>query len=190
MQPVLSRALLSLAALIVLGACSNSTPPNGSASESASAASTTPAPGAQTAAITAGAISGCVSPRERQAFEVYALRTQAIVGAQSCRVTERFNVFATRHRGELTTEGRALRGYYQKNYGKSGDATLDEFVTQLSNASFVNGSGAADYCGVTNALFDTVLVTPVGHLATFSHEHPTPALPAMEICSVTPAKKT
>jgi hypothetical protein len=186
MQPVLSRALLPLA--VLLGSCSNPNPAGSGASEAAPAASAAPAPAAQTASITAAGISGCVSPHERQAFEVYALRTQAIVGAQSCRVTERFNAFATRFRGELTTEGRALRAYYQKTYGKRGDATLDEFVTQLSNASFVDGGRAADYCGATNALFDNVLLTPVGHLAVFSHEHPAQALPAMEICGATPAK--
>ena len=82
-----------------------------------------------------------------------------------------------------------MRGYYQKIYGKRGDANLDEFVTELSNASFVNGGGAADYCGATNALFDGVMAAPVGHLAAFSHEHPARALPAMEICTAAPAKK-
>jgi hypothetical protein len=189
MQTVLSRALLPLADLIVLGSCSNPTPSGSSASEAAPAASATSSLAAQSASITTAPIEGCVSAREREAFERYALRTHAIVGAQSCRATERFNAFATRFRGELTTQGRALRGYYQKTYGKRGDATLDEFVSQLSNASFVNGSGPADYCGATNALFDTVMVAPVGHLAAFSHEHPASALPAMEICSASPTKK-
>jgi hypothetical protein len=189
MQPLFSRAVLPLAALIVLGSCSNPTPAANSSPAAAPAASATPAPVAQTASITAAGISGCISPREREAFEVYALRTQAIVGAQSCRITDRFNAFATRFRGEPTTEGRTLRGYYQKNYGKRGNATLDEFVIQLSNASFVDGSGAADYCGATNALFDGVMSAPVGHLAAFSHEHPARALPAMEICTAAPATK-
>jgi hypothetical protein len=135
MQPVLSRALLPLADLIVLGSCSNPTPSGSSASEAAPAASATSSLAAQSASIMTAPIEDCVSAREREAFEGYALRTHAIVGAQSCRITERFNAFATRFRGELTTQGRALRGYYQKTYGKRGDATLDEFVSQLSNAS-------------------------------------------------------
>jgi len=81
-----------------------------------------------------------------------------------------------------------LRDYYQKNYGKRGDAALDEFVTQLSNASFVDGSGAGDYCGATKALLDDAMSEPVGHLAAFSHEHPAHALPAMEICTAALAK--
>jgi hypothetical protein len=188
MQRLLSRAALLLAA-VVLSSCSNAAPSANSSSSIAPGASAAPAPAVQTLSIKAGGISGCVSPRERQAFEVYALRTQAMVGAQSCRITERFNAFATRFRGELTTEGQALRGYYQKNYGKRGDANLDEFVTELSNASFVNGGGAADYCGATNTLFDGVMAAPIGRLAAFSHEHPARALPAMEICTSAPPKK-
>ena len=86
------------------------------------------------------AYSACISSRERQAYEVYALRTEALVGAQSCRMTDRFNVFASRFTRELTAEGRELRAYYQKTYGKGGDARLDDFVTQLANTSFVDGS--------------------------------------------------
>lgn len=110
------------------------------------------------------------SDPERQRLAV--LRTQAMVGAQSCRITGRFNAFATRFRGELTTEGRALQDYYQKNHGKRGDAALDEFVTQLSNAPFVDGNGTGDYCGATKALLNDATSEPVGHLAAFSHERP------------------
>src|SRR6266704_436468 len=90
-------------------------------------------------ALVAGAATGladCVDPNERQAYEVYALRTDALVGAQSCRMTDRFNVFATKFGRELTVEGRELRSYYLKTYGKGGDKALDEFVTQIANNSF------------------------------------------------------
>jgi hypothetical protein len=132
------------------------------------------------------AFSACISSRERQAYEVYALRTEVLVGAQSCRMTDRFNVFASKFTRELTAEGRELRAYYQKTYGKGGDARLDDFVTQLANSSFVDGSGGGNLCGATTALFNDVMEVPVGQLAVFSHTHKARSLPAMDVCG-TPA---
>jgi hypothetical protein len=124
----------------------------------------------------------CLTPRERQAHEVYALRTEALVGAQSCRMLDRFNVFATRFSAELVDEGRTLRAHYLRLYGKRGDAKLDDFVTSLSNTTFVRGSEAGDFCGATAALFDRIEALPVGQLAAFSHGRPAPALPPVDAC--------
>jgi len=150
MQPLLSRAALLLAA-VILCSCSNAASSVNSSSAIAPAASAAPASAVQTLSIKAGGISGCVSPRGRQAFEVYALHTQAIVGAQSCRITERFNAFATRFRSELTTEGQALRGYCQKNYGKRGDANLDARASSARPA----GHGDMHRCAGQEALTGT-----------------------------------
>ena len=131
------------------------------------------------------ALSACISPRERQAYEVYALRTDVLVGAQSCRMTDRFNVFVTKFTRELTVEGRELRAFYQKTYGKGGDAHLDDFVTELANTSFVAGSsGGGNLCATTTALFDDVMAVPVGQLAAFSRTRHARALPDMDVCAV------
>jgi hypothetical protein len=184
----IAQVFLPLAAALALGSCTTPTAPDSAA----------PAPPAEVAApaapvilpVTPVAFSSCVSPHEREAVEVYAVRTEAIVGAQSCRMTDRFNKFAIKFRGELTTEGRALRGFYKKTYGKSGDATLDKFVTELSNASFVEGSAAFGLCETTTQLFDDLMATPVGKLAAFSAQHPARALPTMESCAGTPPKRS
>jgi hypothetical protein len=128
------------------------------------------------------AISACISQRERQAYEVYALRTEVLVGAQSCRMTDRFNIFATKFTRELTSEGRALRSHYLKTYGKGGDKALDDFVTRMANNSFVEGSGTGNLCATTTALFEDVMALPVGELAAYSHHHQLRGLPAMEVC--------
>jgi hypothetical protein len=127
----------------------------------------------------------CISPRDFEAHAVYALRTQVLVGAQSCHMLDRFNVFAKRFGGELVAEGQILHGYYLRAYGKSGDSKLDDFVTGLSNASFVKGSEAGDFCGATAALFDSIDALPAGQLAAFSQRHAPPALPAMDVCGAT-----
>ncbi len=134
------------------------------------------------------AISACITPRERQAYEVYALRTEVLVGAQSCRMTDRFNIFATKFTRELTTEGRELRAHYLKTYGKGGDKALDDFVTRIANTSFVEGSGGGDLCGTTTALFDEIMALPEGQLAVYSSQHKPRGLPAMEVCGA-PALK-
>jgi hypothetical protein len=183
-----TQPLLPLAAALILGSCATPTTPDSAAPAPPPAEAAAPAPPV-ILPVTPVAFSGCVSPQEREAFEVYGLRTEALVGAQSCRMTDRFNKFAVKYRNELTTEGRALRGYYKKSYGKSGDATLDIFVTELSNASFVDGSTASDFCAATATLFDTLMAAPVGHLAAFSAQHPAPALPAMDSCGGAPTKQ-
>ena len=124
----------------------------------------------------------CLTPREREAHEVYALRTEALVGAQSCRMLDRFNAFATRFSAELIDEGRTLRAHYLKLYGKRGDAKLDDFVTGLSNTTFVRGSEAGDFCGATAALFERIEAVPVGQLAAFSHSRTALALPPVDAC--------
>jgi hypothetical protein len=136
-------------------------------------------------ACAGAALSACITPRERQAYEVYALRTEVLVGAQSCRMTDRFNVFATKFTRELTTEGRELRAHYLKTYGKGGDKALDDFVTRMANNSFVEGSGGGNLCAVTIALFDDVEALPEGQLAVYSREHHPRGLPAMEFCRTT-----
>jgi hypothetical protein len=175
-----------LAAALVLASCTAKTPDSAASAPPPATPAAAVAPASRP--ITPVAFSGCVSPHEREAFEVYALRTQALVGAQSCRMTDRFNKFILRFRGELTTEGRALRGYYQKKYGKGGDATLDKFVTELSNTTFVAGSGTNDLCATTTALFDSVMAAPVGQLAAYSSQHRSSALPAMDSCDAVAAK--
>jgi hypothetical protein len=133
-------------------------------------------------ACAGAALSACITPRERQAYEVYALRTEVLVGAQSCRMTDRFNIFATKFTRELTAEGRELRSHYLKTYGKGGDKKLDDFVTQIANSSFVEGSGGGDLCAATTAIFDDVMALPVGQLAVYTSKHTPPALPAMDVC--------
>lgn len=124
----------------------------------------------------------CLTAREREAHEVYALRTEALVGAQSCRMLDRFNAFATRFSAELIDEGSTLRAHYLKLYGKRGDAKLDDFVTGLSNTTFVRGSEAGNFCGATAALFDRIEALPVGQLAAFSHSRTAVALPELNAC--------
>jgi len=124
----------------------------------------------------------CFTVRERQAHEVYAIRTEALVGAQSCRMTDRFNAFATRHRQELLNEGHALKAYYQRVYGRGGDKALDDYVTYLANASATAQPQNMGFCAAAEMLFEKLMLLPVGQLAKFSRDNPAPALPAMQDC--------
>ncbi len=186
MRPRFAPTLLSLAAAFILGSCTAPTMPDSAAAPPTDEAAAQ-AEG-ESPTLTPIAFSGCVSPREREAFEVYALRIEALVGAQSCRMTDRFNTFAIKFRGELTTQGRAMRAYYQKSYGTGGDAALDTFVTDLSNTTFVYGSTTSDFCTATKSLLDSLMAARVGQLAAFSAQRPAHALPAMDSCGGAPPK--
>ena len=124
----------------------------------------------------------CLSARDWDAHQVYALRTEALVGAQSCRMTERFNVFAQRHRQELMTEGHALKAYYHRVYGRGGDKALDDYVTYLANASATAQPQGVGFCAAASELLDRLGQLPIGELVKFSRENPPPVRPSLAKC--------
>ncbi len=129
----------------------------------------------------------CLTPKEREAEEVYALRTAAMVGAQNCNMIDRYNAFATKFNSELTQEGRALKGYFLKTYGRGGEHALDQFTTRLYNETVVRGAGD-HFCAETTVLFDTVMDLGAERLAPFARAQSKAALPAMEVCTGALAK--
>jgi len=132
--------------------------------------------------FTAEAGAACLSAQDWDAHEVYALRTAALVGAQSCRMTDRFNVFAQRHRQELLTEGHALKAYYQRLYGRGGDKALDDYVTYLANASATAQPQNMGFCAAAEQLLEQLARLPVGQLVKFSRDNPPPVRPALAKC--------
>src|SRR5271154_865766 len=100
MYPRFVQSLLPIAAAFIISSCTATKTPDSAPSAPPAAAEAPAAPAILP--VTPVAFSGCVSPHEREAFEVYALRTRLLVGAQSCRMTDRFNKFATKFRNELT----------------------------------------------------------------------------------------
>jgi hypothetical protein len=132
---------------------------------------------------TSVAEAACLSPKEREAEEVYALRTTAMVGAQSCNMLDRYNAFATRFNSALTYEGRALKGYFIKTYGRGSEHALDQFTTRLYNETVVRGSAGDHFCSETAVLFDILMDLAVDKLAPFAQDRSREALPVNEVCA-------
>jgi hypothetical protein len=124
----------------------------------------------------------CLSVKEREAQEVYALRMAAMVGAQSCNMIERYNAFATKFNIELTSEGRALKSYFIRTYGRGGEHALDQFTTRMYNETVVRGDGA-HFCAETGVLFDTLMGLNTDKLAPFAQVRAKEALPSAEYCT-------
>jgi hypothetical protein len=124
----------------------------------------------------------CVLPKEREAQEVYALRMSAMVGAQSCNMLDRYNAFATKFNNQLTNEGRALKSYFIKNYGRGGEHALDQFTTRMYNETVVRGS-SDHFCAETTVLFDTLMELAGDRLAPFANARAKQALPPTEFCT-------
>jgi hypothetical protein len=126
---------------------------------------------------------GCLLPREREAQEIYALRMAAMVGAQSCNMLDRYNAFATKFNSELTTEGRTLKSYFIKSYGRGGENALDQFTTRMYNETVVRGDAREHFCAETGVLFDTLMGLNSDKLAPFAQARAKEALPSPQYCT-------
>jgi hypothetical protein len=128
-----------------------------------------------TAAVATGAARAaevCARNAEIPALETRVLQTELMVAALTCDARASYNAFVTRHRNELIGQGRALRAFFKRAYGKRAQTTLDSFITRLANEASLRTLAARDgYCKDARAVFERVLNgTPSGQLAAMAAE--------------------
>ncbi len=101
----------------------------------------------------------CAMPPERAAADARVLQTELMVAALTCGQRNRYNHFAKKFQPQLVANGKALRRYFRRAHGRSGEAEVTRFVTRLANdasaRSLVNGTEA--YCAYASSLFDEVM---------------------------------
>ncbi len=86
----------------------------------------------------------CASAAEKTAFDTRVLQSELMVAALSCGENARYNSFVQKFESELVANGNALRGYFARNYGKSGEDVLDRFITRIANNAASSPDAAAD----------------------------------------------
>src|SRR3974390_2043773 len=76
----------------------------------------------------------CLSPAERGAFEVQALRSEMMVLATGCSDDSQYNAFIKRYQPELMANEKDIDAWFKRHFGRRAQTEHDRFVTELANA--------------------------------------------------------
>src|SRR5512135_3477620 len=108
----------------------------------------------------------CASAAEKTAFDTRVLQSELMVAALSCGENARYNNFVKKFESELVANGKALRGYFARNYGKSGEDLLDRFITRIANNAATRRmqQPMPQYCASAVTLFTSVLASDISGL--------------------------
>lgn len=117
--------------------------------------------------ITAGqpvAEEQCLSPIERTAFNVQALRSELMVLATGCREDAGYNAFIRRYQPELLQNEKHISEIFKRRYGRRGQTEHDRFVTELANAESNSGTHlGTDFCPRNSLMFTEVMALRGSH---------------------------
>lgn len=100
----------------------------------------------------------CVHPTDMVAMDIMALKTQLMVTALTCKVSDKYNAFIQKYQPELQREDKSLNTYFSRTYGRAGAKQHDDYVTRLANTNSSNGLKQGSlYCDQAVPVFDEVL---------------------------------
>lgn len=138
----------------------------------------------------AGAV--CVSPADREALDVAALKTQLMVQTLTCKNDSEYNAFITKFKSELNTDERETTKYFSRTYGRNGQKRQDEYVTSLANAhADASQKDGSRFCAHNEQVFKEVLALKDGSELGEYAAGRTGAQPVVyETCEATPARST
>lgn len=127
----------------------------------------------------------CLSPAQRAAFDVQALRSELMVLATGCGDDQPYNAFIERYKPQLLANERAMDEYFRHRYGRRGQTEHDRFVTDLANAQASRASRlGSEFCPRNGQIFSEALaLSSSSELAPFAAGQalfPT----SMEVCPV------
>ncbi len=103
----------------------------------------------------------CKTAADQQIFDLAALKSEAMVLAESCHQEDRYNAFIERYKPLLLANEHAFDAYFKRVFGRSGQAEHDAYITSLANAqSDVGLKEGTDFCPHTDVIFDEVMAVP------------------------------
>ncbi len=101
---------------------------------------------------------GCLSPPERSAVQVAALRSQLMVLATGCQDDNSYNAFIRKYQPDLMSNERALDEIFKHKYGRRATQEHDRFTTDLANAESTAGLKlGTDFCAHNGMIFREVM---------------------------------
>jgi hypothetical protein len=100
----------------------------------------------------------CMSPADRAAFDVQALRSEMMVLATGCAADTQYNAFITHYQPQLQANERDIDAWFKRKFGKRGQSEHDRFVTDLANAQSSAGTRlGSDFCPHNAMIFQEVM---------------------------------
>jgi len=89
----------------------------------------------------------CLTPQEREAVDVAALRSELMVLATGCHNDDGYNAFIRKYQTDLMGNEKAIGDIFKRKYGKRAQQEHDRFTTELSNAESSAGLHlGTDFC--------------------------------------------
>lgn len=105
----------------------------------------------------------CVRPGDLPAFDVTALKSKLMVTALTCGEQEKYNAFVNKYRPELTSQDKALNGYFNRVNARRGRQQHDDYITQLANSQSQTGMRQGSlFCRYNLSTFDEVMALRSG----------------------------
>jgi hypothetical protein len=132
----------------------------------------------------------CTNSAERTAFDTEGLKSELMVTAETCRLTDKYNTFIRTYQPVLATQESALNTYFKRGYGRSSDKAHDDYITNLANVQSQEGlkSGTA-FCQIAQSMFDEVMSLHDGsELADYAHSQAIVQPIAFTTCTEVPVK--
>ena len=138
----------------------------------------------------AGAV--CVSPADREALDVAALKTQLMVQTLTCKNDSDYNAFITKFKGELNSDERTTGNYFSRTYGRNGQKRHDEYVTLLANANADSSQkDGSRFCAHNEQVFKEVLaLKDGGELGEYAAGRTAAQPVSFQSCEATPGRAT
>jgi hypothetical protein len=100
----------------------------------------------------------CMSPADRAAFDVQALRSEMMVLATGCADDAQYNAFIMRYQPQLQANERDIDAWFKRKFGRRAQSEHDRFVTDLANAQSSAGTKlGSDFCPHNGMIFQAVM---------------------------------
>ena len=109
------------------------------------------------------ALAECVRPADHASLDVAGLKSNLMVTALTCDAGDRYNAFIRKFQPELSSQERALSGYFGRAAGRNARKQQDDYVTQLANGRSQDGMRRGSlFCAENLPTFDEVMALRSG----------------------------
>ncbi len=105
------------------------------------------------------AASYCAMPQEKQALDIRAMQAEMMVAAISCDQQKKYNAVLTKFEQSFANAGKAMKGYFIRNYHHNFENKMNIFITEIANESSRVSltQDEKSFCKSTAQLFDKIL---------------------------------
>lgn len=100
----------------------------------------------------------CLTPDQRAAVQVAALRSELMVLATGCHEDDHYNAFIRKYQADLIGNEKAIGDLLKHKYGKRAQQEHDRFTTEMANDESSAGMLlGGDFCAHNGMIFTEVL---------------------------------